>query len=315
MNGGRAYDSDVNQPEYADFYAPAVALDGTDLDWHSLDWQPRPNAKFLEDWLARNTELVEKYQPQLVYFDWWVEQIIFAPYIQRFAAYYYNKGLDWNLGVAINAKDRGFPEETMVRTVERGQLKDLRPLFWQTDTSISNNSWCYIEDQDYKTAPYIIHTLIDSVSKNGAMLLNIGPRADGTIAEAEQAILREVGRWLAVNGEAIYGTRHWKIFGEGPTQVSEGKFQEKESVPFTGKDIRFTTKGETLYAIALGAPQNGEVLIESLGANRDLYSSSMTRVELLGSNAQLEWKRGDDGLRVTLPPDVLLEPAYVLKIE
>ena len=186
--GGEPSILDVNDAKFADFYGPAKPTAG---EWKSKDWQPRPDAKFLDDWLRRTCELVDKYRPQLVWFDWWIEQTVFVSYLQKFAADYYNKGLDWNLGVAINFKNQTFPEKAAVLDVERGQLKDTRALFWQTDTSVSKNSWGYVLNQDYKTAGSIICDLVDIVSKNGALLLNIGPRPDGTIPEQEQAILRE----------------------------------------------------------------------------------------------------------------------------
>ncbi len=209
MNGGRAFDSDVNDPRYADFYGPATSIinsDGPHSDnaWKSLDWRPRPDAKFLEDWLARTCEIVDKYRPQVLWFDWWIEQAAFEPYMQRFAAYYYNRGVEWGLGVAINYKYDPFPPDAAVFDIERGQATEMLPNFWQTDTSISKNSWGYVAEQDYKTAKDIIGDLADIVSKNGCLLLNIGPRPDGTIPEPEIAILEEIGAWLAVNGEAIY---------------------------------------------------------------------------------------------------------------
>lgn len=316
MNGGMTFDSDVQDPAYADFYAPAMPGPTMDnpAEWDSLDWQPRPDAKFLEDWLRRNCELVDKYKPQLVYFDWWIQQIVFQPYLQRFAAYYYNRAREWNLEVAINCKNGAYPEGTAVFDVERGQLSSLRPSFWQTDTSISNNSWCYVEDQDYKTSRQIIHDLIDIVSKNGTLLLNVGPRADGTIPEAEAAILGEIGRWLAVNGEAIYATRPWKIYGEGPTEVIEGGFTEGKKAAFTPRDIRFTTKGDTLYAHVLGVPESGEIAIESLGAARGLYANRIAHIDLLGADAPLEWSRDDDALRVNVPKLDPKRAAWVLRI-
>lgn len=318
MNGGKAFASDVQNPEYHDFYGPAAPGPASynDAEWDSADWQPRPHAKFLEDWLARNCELVDKYQPQLIYFDWWIRQIVFAPYIQRFAAYYYNRGLEWGKGVAINCKNEAFPEGTVVFGVERGLLKDIRPLFWQTDTSISKNSWGYVQDQDYKTSTSLIHDLIDIVSKNGALLLNIGPRADGTIPETEEQILLDIGRWLSVNGEGIYGTRPWKVYGEGVTEVVEGSFHDTERQSFTARDVRFTTRGEALYAHVLGYPQNGEVLIRSLASENDLYPAAIQSVQLLGTGEAAQWSRDADGLRVTLPAQTEPgEAACVLKIE
>ncbi len=146
MNGGRKFASDVQDPQYEDFYGPAWDYP-TDMksEWKSLDWKPRPHAKHLEDWLARTCELVDKYQPQVVWFDWWIEQTVFQPYLQRFAAYYYNRGLEWGKGVAINYKNESFPMQAAVYDIERGQLSGINPHFWQTDTSISKNSWGYVE--------------------------------------------------------------------------------------------------------------------------------------------------------------------------
>jgi alpha-L-fucosidase len=316
MNGGKEYPSDVQDEAYSDFYGPAhpgprLFAEG----WDSKDWHPRPDAKYLDDWFARTCELVDKYQPSLVYFDWWIQQIVFSPYLQRFAAYYYNQGASWNREVAINCKNDAFPDGTVVFDVERGKLAELRPLFWQTDTSVSDNSWCYIEDHKYKTSTSLIHDLIDIVSKNGTLLLNIGPRPDGTIPEPEQQILLDIGKWLSVNGEAIYGTRPWKIYGEGPTEVVEGSFQEGKGTAFTAQDIRFTTKGNTLYAIALGQPETKNLTIRSLGIDSQLHSQTINQVSVLGSSEQLQWTRESKGLIIQLPDQPMNSPALVFKIE
>lgn len=317
LNGGRTFDSDVQDPAYADLYGPAMPGPATYLEpeWNSRDWQPRPNAKFLEDWLARNCELVDKYQPELVYFDWWIEQVVFAPYLQRFAAYYYNKGIEWGKQVAINCKNGAFPDGTVVFDVERGQLKDIRPTFWQTDTAISKNSWGYIDAHDYKPTSSILHDLIDIVSKNGTLLLNIGPRPDGTIPEREVETLEFIGSWLAVNGEAIYGSHPWKVYGEGPTEIVEGPFHDTQREAFTGRDVRFTTQGDTLYALLLGYPDGGEVTITALGTNAGLYAESIGQVSLLGTDAPVQWTREADGLRVRLPDGLEGAAAYTLKVE
>ncbi|MDH4196691.1 MAG: alpha-L-fucosidase [Candidatus Aminicenantes bacterium] len=303
MNGGRKFDSDVKDPRVADFYGPA-ALDRT-----------QPDPAYLEDWFARCVELVDKYQPQLFWFDWWIEQPVFQPYLERFAAYYYNQGVRWNKGVAINDKLKTFPDRAAVLDLERGQLADIRPLFWQTDTSISKNSWGYVEKQDYKTAGSIVDDLIDIVSKNGALLLNIGPRADGTIPEKEAEILLEVGEWLATNGEAIYGTQPWKVFGEGPTTVKEGMFTDTERADFTGRDLRFTTKGDRLYVIALAWPER-ELVVKSLGKDLRLYPGEVGTVSLAGHEGRLEWTRDADALRVSLPANPPAgRHAYVFRVE
>lgn len=301
FEGGRAFDSDVRDEQYAELYGPA-ASDKT-----------QPDAAFLGDWLARTCELVDKYRPQLVYFDWWIEQPAFAPYLQKFAAYYYNRAAQWKTGVAINYKHGAFPPRAAVLDVERGQLADIRPRFWQTCTSVSRNSWGYINHHRYKTAGSIVGDLADIVSKNGTLLLNIGPRADGTIPEIEQQMLLDIGRWLEVNGEAIYGTRPFKVFGEGPTKVSGGSFADTQRADYTAQDIRFTLKGDTLYAIALAWPE-GEVTIHSLAASAGLAAGKAKAVELLGCDAKLTWSQDARGLRIRMPRERPCEHAYVFKI-
>ncbi|MCY4071713.1 MAG: alpha-L-fucosidase [Chloroflexi bacterium] len=299
FDGGRSFPSDVSDPANDGLYGPAVeaSKDKSNRDeWKEKNWQPAPDAKFLEDWLARCCELVDKYQPQVVWFDWWIEQIVFAPYLQRFAAYYYNRGEEWGKGVAINHKYDSYPEGVAVFDIERGQLNHIRDFFWQNDTSVSKNSWGYIDNHDYKTTGDIIADLVDVVSKNGALLLNVGPRADGTIPEIEGDMLREIGRWLAVNGEGIYGSRVWDIYGEGPTEIPEGAFTDTKRNPFTSADIRFTQKGDTLYAFVLAYP-TGEAVISSLGSD----AACISGVHMLGSEESISWSQDGSGLRLSVP--------------
>jgi alpha-L-fucosidase len=310
FDGGTRFESDVQDPRYAGLYGPAQLAPP---DFHDPQSSTRPSQEFLDDWLARTCELVDKYQPQLVWFDWWIENAPFAPYLQRFAAYYYNRGAQWKRGVAINHKYEALPAGAAVFDIERGQVSDIYPRFWQNDTSVSKNSWGYISNHDYKTVDSIVDDLVDVVSKNGALLLNIGPRPDGTIPEPEQQMLREIGAWLALNGEAIYGTRPWKVFGEGPTEVSAGAFTDTKRAAFTGEDIRFTTKGDTLYAIALAWP--GERLtIKSLGTAAGLLGGEVSSVELLGHAGLLIWERGEHGLMIALPEQLPCQHAFTFKI-
>jgi len=315
MNGGMQFDSDVQDEKYREFYGPAQPgpRNWEVETWHSRDWEPKPDDAYLADWLARNCELVDKYHPQIVYFDWWIEQNVFAPYLQKFAAYYYNRAAQWKTGVAINYKHGAFPEGAAVYDIERGQLSGIRSLFWQTDTAVSKNSWGYVNNQDYKTVDDIVDDLVDIVSKNGTLLLNIGPRQDGTIPEPEEQLLLGIGDWLALNGEAIYGTRPWKVFGEGPTRVEEGQFTDTKRGAFTGQDIRFTTKGNTLYAIALAWP-GSSISIKSLGTGVGLWPEQISTIQLLGHAGELTWQRSATELTIQLPNQAPCQHAVVFRI-
>jgi alpha-L-fucosidase len=310
FNGGLGFESDVRDPAYFDLYGPAMPIADDLRDRNS---QPPPDQEFLENWLARTSELMDKYQPQLIYFDWWIDQHVFEPYLRRFAADYYNRGADGPQGAVINYKHEAFPEGAAVLDVERGQLPGIRPLYWQTDTSVSQSSWGYIAHPEYRTVAALIADLVDIVSKNGNLLLNIGPRPDGTIPEPEQAILLEIGQWLAVNGEAIYSTRPWTIFGEGPTQVPEGEFTDRRREPFTGQDIRFTARDDALYAITLDWP-GAELVIRSMAADSDIHAEQIAEITLLGSPARLDWSQDEAGLHVLLPADKPCEHAFALKL-
>ena len=312
MGVGRKIPSDVNDPHYAAFYGPAQpgvyrwgTPVGNDFTYVSSAWA--------DDWLARGAELVEKYHPDLVYFDWWIGQASIRPNLTRFAAFYYNRSLKYgdHVGV-INYKDYAMQEHAGVLDVERGQLDDTRALHWQTDTSISNKSWGYIKDDTFKSPEFVVHQLIDIVSKNGNLLLNIGPRSDGTIPEEVQQVLLEVGSWLNVNGDAIYGTRPWRTYGEGPTKVAAGSFHDTDTAHYTPEDFRFTTKAGALYVIGLAWPANGEAVIRSLAET--VGSQSIQSVSLLGSDAKPKFQQRPDGLHVLLPAEPPTKYAYVLRL-
>jgi alpha-L-fucosidase len=290
MNGGMQFHSDVQDPAFLDFYGPAKP-----------DHTP-PDKEFMDDWLARCCELVDKYEPQLFWFDWWIEQPSMKSHLRRFAAYYYNRGAEWGKGVAINYKNDAYTPKCAVFDIERGQLAGASDFFWQTDTAVARNSWGYVDGMDYKPSASIVADLVDIVSKNGALLLNIGPRPDGTIPHQDRDILTDIGQWLAVNGEAIYQTRPWKIYGEGPTQITEGHFTDTKRRAFTSQDIRFTAKGrDTLYAIVLNRTDGDEVAIHSLGANLRLFEGEIGSLRLLGSRKAVTWTRDPGALRLKLP--------------
>ena len=190
FEGGRHNRSDVNDPAYAAFYGPAQNRLPPKSDSNLADDFTYVSQGWLDDWLARTAEVVTRYQPELVYFDWWVGQPSFRNTLPKFLAYYYNRGAAAG-GVVVNYKDLAAAPGAGTLDVERGQLTDIQQQVWQTDTSISNISWGYLEHDSFKTPEFIIHMLVDVVSKNGNLLLNVGPRPDGTIPEEAQRILRE----------------------------------------------------------------------------------------------------------------------------
>ncbi|MBV9265217.1 MAG: alpha-L-fucosidase, partial [Acidobacteriaceae bacterium] len=280
MSGGRKFPSDVQDPQYAAFYGPAHP--GPDFP---NKFAGHPDPAYLDEWLARTAEIVTKYHPEVLWFDWWINTQEFQPYLKRLGAFYYNDAAKNGYPAAINYKFSAFPDGSAVLDIERGQLETGRKLLWQTDTSISVKSWGYIEGDTFRSPESLIQQLIDIVSKNGCLLLNIGPKSDGTIPAQAQQILLDMGRWLDANGEAIYGTRPWKVYGEGPTQVKGGSFNDTATKGYTAQDIRFTTKGDTLYAIVMAWPDDGKLTIKSLAQGGLNAQRSIGSVKLLGSDS------------------------------
>jgi alpha-L-fucosidase len=308
MNGGRTFPSDVQDPKYADFYGPAHAG-----PTNKNKFAGHPDNAYLDDWLARTAEIVTKYHPEVLWFDWWINTKEFEPYLKRLAAFYYNDAAKNGYPAAINYKFTAYPEGAAVLDIERGQLETGRKLLWQTDTSISVKSWGYIEGDTFRSPESLIQQLVDIVSKNGCLLLNVGPKPDGMIPEQAQQILLDMGRWLNVNGEAIYGTRRWAVYGEGPTKVKGGSFNDTATKGYTAEDVRFTSKGDTLYATALGWPEDGKLTIKSLAQGGPNAGFNVGSVKLLGSDADVRFTRDSSGLHLQLPAKTG-EYAYVFKI-
>jgi alpha-L-fucosidase len=296
---GTDFDSDVKEPLMrGDLYWPAMP----EPDHQDLRGEPRPTEEFLRDWLLRTAEIIDRYQPLLLYFDWWVQHTAFKPYLKKAAAYYYNRLREWGKEGAICYKHDGMMFGSGIVEIERGSFADAKPYVWQTDTPVAKNSWCYVEDQEYKKTADIIAELVNVVSKNGNLLLNIGPRPDGLIPPGDLRILRELGDWLRVNGEAIYGSRVWRVSGEGPTREAGGQFQDNQPVPYTAEDIRFTCKGDAVYAIALAYPAAGGLQIRSLAPSRDpaqpAFHGIIRDVSILGSPEKPRWELDRQGLRI-----------------
>jgi alpha-L-fucosidase len=313
FDGGRHFASDVNDPKYAAFYGPAQLrqLEGENGDELIHDFTYVSEA-YTDDWLARTAEIVERYHPDLIYFDWWVGQPDFRSRLERFATYYYNHADAQHQPVVLFYKLNDMADGSATLDMERGGLGDIRPQPWQTDTSLSNGSWGYIEHDTYKSPEVVIHQLADVVSKNGNLLMNVGPRPDGTIPEGAAKTLLAIGTWLKVNGDAIYGTRPWRQFGEGPTRFEAGSFHDTESKPYTAGDYRFTTKDGALYAIELGWPKDGEAIIHALSSG--VGTREVASVELLGSTAPLTFQQKPDGLHIHVPAEPVGQYAYAYRI-
>ena len=314
-DGGRAIRSDVNDPKYASLYGPAHQWFMAPGDAHGLsnDWTWVSEA-WTRDWLARDTELIEKYKPEVVYFDWWIEHPVFRRAVTDFAAMYYNFAAAHGYTGVIDFKDNSLSWKAGTRDFERGQQDHILADHWQTDTSISNASWGYVEHDTFKSPEFLVHQLVDIVSKNGNLLLNFGPRADGTIPDEAKNTLLEMGAWLKVNGEAIYATTPWKTFGEGPTKVVGGAFHDTDTKSYTPDDFRFTAKGSTVYAIGMACPKDGKATIHSLGWAHEGASLPVAKVELLGSADKVTWTQGAETLDVTLPAGAACKYSYALKI-
>lgn len=316
MNMGRTIDSDVNDEAYADFYGPAYHGKGFHSFLLTAPSDVRadaPTDEFLKDWLVRNCEFIDNYQPRVLYFDWWIHNAAFKPYLQKLAAYYYNRAEEWGQEVSINYKHNAFPPNCATFDVERGALVDISPVPWQTCTAIGKNSWGYTKDNKFKSAGHIICDMIDIVSKNGMMLLNVGPKADGTITAEETDVLKGIGKWLKVNGDGIYDTIPWKVFGEGKANVKAGFFQDNKKKGYTEKDFRFTYKKGSIYAFQMKPGKSRTVKIKSFKTvKEDLLVKSVT---LLENGNQLKFERNKKCMVINLPEGVQSDLPLCFKIE
>lgn len=297
MGHGKEFESDIKEPlQRGDFYWPSHP----EPNHQDLFSTPAPSEEFMNDWLVRCCEIIDNYRPKILYFDWWIQHSAAKPYLKKLAAYYYNRAAEWNTEVVINYKHDAFLFGTAVPDVERGQFADVKPYYWQTDTAVALNSWCYTEGNNYRNPVDIVRDLVDIVSKNGNLLLNIGPKADGTIGDEDTAVLKAIGEWLKINGEAIYNSRVYRISGEGPTKIIEGQFSDGQKKNYTCEDIRFTVADGYLYAIALKCSDNGEYCIKTLGekdaSKQANFHGIIDDITVLGSDKKTQWTRNENGL-------------------
>ncbi len=307
---------DCSKPENSGLYGPIHGINDS------------PNTEFCEEWYGKLVEVVDNYDPDFVWFDFELD-LIPEKYLRKFVAYYYNNSIDRNKDVVISYKDHDLPPGVALLDHENAQEGDLTHYEWITDTSIEEigSVWGYLPNLKYKSANRLIDNLIDRVSKNGYLLLNIGPKPDGTIPEGVKKTLLAMGKWLELNGEAIYGTTAWVKHGEGPTRIHG----IESGQTFTSEDIRFTVKGDTLYAILLDWPKNNEVLIKSLVPQFSetephrvksslpgyfLSPDEIESISLIGDEKDLKWELiPQTGLKIILPDEQACEYAHVLRIK
>lgn len=306
-----------------DFYAKKEGFDTVDPEFSDLYQKPHApfipaDKEFLENWWNRTIDLVENYQPEILWFDFCIDKPEYAPYHQKLAAYYYNKGIDWGYDVILQTKNFNFesyPQGTNMLDIERGKLSDIRKDVWQTDTSIGKNSWGYVSNWISKNPNELIDDLVDIISKNGCMLLNVGPKKDGTIPQDQADVLLEMGQWLKVNGEAVYATRPWEKFGEGPTIVNNGHHSEGNNKVFTSADLRFVQdKAGNLFVFSLEPSVDGNLLVQSLANHQLINDKTVEKVTLLGSNAPVDWSFDSSGMNLKFTPVSELKYACAFKI-
>jgi len=269
-------------------------------------------------WLSKHKEIIDNYKPDIVYQDFNLH-IISQSVLLEFLSYYYNKAVEWNKEVVATFKD-GLNKKCAVLDYERGGPSDITDNYWLTDDAVSSSSWCYTEGIGYYSKKQILHAFIDRISKNGNMILNISPKADGTIPQEQKDVLLTMGAWLKKYGEAVYSTRAWEKYGEGPTQMGAAHGTMMAPTAGTAKDVRYTRSKDntTLYAILLGWEKGQkEITLKSLSSER-IDCKNLKSVDLIDGKAgkylPLDFKQDTEGLTVSLPERSFEELAYVLKL-
>jgi alpha-L-fucosidase len=292
---------DGADPKYQDLYH--FPAEPGDTDWYSN------NPRWQQQWFNEIKELVDNYHPDLLYSDGGVP---FGNEVGRsMIAHLYNASAARHGGkvdVVYNCKQ--VSDGRWVEDLERGIMPKIDPNPWQTDTSIGD--WFYNRNWKFRPLSWVVHTLVDNVSKNGNLLLNVVQRPDGSLdAEVEQ-MLEQMAAWTAVHGEAIFGSRPWLVYGEGAVKAKGGSF--KEDFTYSARDIRFITKGPALYAIALGWPADGKLVIHSLAKPSGQGGNTISAIKLLGYPGKITWTQTADALTVKLPATPVSELTACLKI-
>jgi len=306
-------DCDIADPAFSDLYGEIHDTDRF-ISEQELGAQQKPSKHALDIWMGKTKEIIDRFSPDALWFDFGL-QFVQEHYKREMLAYFYNEALRKGQEPLFMYKNNDLAVGSGLIDLELGRFDRLMHNEWITDTTVDDGEgWCYLFDAKYKSPRTLVHYLIDNVSKNGYLLLNVGPKPNGEIPEEAQHILLEMGRRLSINGEAIYGTTPWRYDGEGPTKMlNSGNFSENENLRYTAADIRYTAKGDTIYAHCLAWPENGTYVLERIKS--ELYDGEIAGITLLGSGEPLPWRVGANGVEVTVGSQKPCDYAYVLKIE
>ncbi|GAL82040.1 alpha-L-fucosidase [Algibacter lectus] len=298
-------------------YNPEYATASTDPEIAKL-YGNIPEDEFNEYWFQQLKEVIDQYSPDIVWFDSWLN-LIPEKHRQEFAAYYLNEAKKKNQEVVIAYKQNDLPKNLGVLDIEQGGKKDISESVWLTDVTLSNNSWSYVEEQTYKPAELVVRNMIDVWSKNGIVLLNCSPKANGIIPPEQRTILRNIGQWMRKHSEAVYETRPFDFYGFGDAKATDGHFGgQSATIEYTAQDGRFlkSKDGKFLYLFMLGKPEIGDK-IEIRGlAKHDFYpEKGFKKITIMGSDVEAKWHFALRNFILTVPDSEMDDIATVFKIE
>lgn len=299
FNGARRFypESEVSKNLYPDLYGPAFMPKNKNIN--DTDRNISPTEEYVKEWLVTACEMIDKNKPLAVYFDWWIHKDEFRACLKKFLAYYYNRGLEWGKEVCVFYKWGALFDGCGVFDVERGQIDGVARELWQNDTSIAKNSWGYTEGNEFKTPAEIIRNMIEVFSKNGCYMLNVGPKADGTICDEEKNVLLEIGKWLDVNGEAVYGSQPFEICSFEGKKSKNGSF--KENKKFSKKDFCFTAKPGKIYVFPMGSNLPETLKIKCLRhSNEHGIRYKIKHIHILGESSELNYSQSEKLLEIRL---------------
>lgn len=317
LNGGKTvgYKNETQDEAYRSLYGECENIHKHN-DLRTLLRQEHgiePTKDWLEDWLASSCDLIDRYKPASLFFDWWISYKAFRPYVRKFLAYYYNRSLEWGRGVCVYYKSDAAMYNCAVFDRERGQLENISPYIWQGETATAYNAWSYCTTNKYKSTETIACNMLDVISKNGCFVLNLGPKADGTFCDEEKNIVAKLGKWTKTNNEAIWDTEPYKIYGEGKKQTG-GSF--KEHFKYSKKDFRFTFKTGIVYAFALNPKNQKEFRINSLAQSMDMFNCEIKKITILGNeNMKINIKKTSKHLKIELSETITETMPICFKIE